>query len=306
MDYLHIATQMLMIFGIVVVGYLSAKRNLWAPELNRKMSVFVLNVSAPCLILASVMGKGLVFERMEIMQIMLVSVLNYVILIGGAYLVTAIWRMEPDRRGQLRFMLSFGNVTFIGFPVLAAIFGDRAVFYGAVLTIPFNILIFTVGIEFIRGGAHIWKAFRPRLIFSPCVVASVAAVAMALMKVETPAPVAQWFHLLGDMTIPCALIIIGASLTAVPVRAMAGNRFVYTMAALKLGVLPVAVLTLFRLLGMEEYVTSVAVVLSAMPVAANGIMFCLKYGKEERNMAQGIFITTLLSVATIPLIAMLC
>lgn len=306
MDYFHIVTQMLMLFGIVLVGYLSARRGLWAADMNRRMSVFVLNVTAPCLILGSVMGDGLVFERAEIVQLMLVSVLNYVILIGGAYAVTAVWRLDAYRRGLLRFMLSFGNVTFIGFPVLAAIFGERAVFYGAVLTIPFNVLIFTIGVEFVRGGGQLWRAFRPRLVFSPCVIASLGAVVLALLKAETPAPVAEWFHLLGDMTIPCALLIIGSSLTAVPVRAMAGNRFVYTVAVLKLLAMPTVVLAAFRLLGMGGYVTSVAVVLSAMPVAANGIMFCLKYGRDERLMAQGIFLTTLLSVGSIPLVAMLC
>ena len=87
---------------------------------------------------------------------------------------------------------------------------------------------------------------------------------------------------------------------------MAGNRFVYTVAVLKLLAMPTVVLAAFRLLGMGGYVTSVAVVLSAMPVAANGIMFCLKYGRDERLMAQGIFLTTLLSVGSIPLVAMLC
>jgi predicted permease len=50
-------------------------------------------------------------------------------------------------------------------------------------------------------------------------------------------------------------------------------------------------------------VTQVAVVLTGMPVAANGIMFCLKYGKDEHLMTQVIFMTTLLSLFTIPMIA---
>lgn len=306
MDFLYIVTQMLMLFGIIVVGYFAARRGVWVTEMNRNLSIFVLTITAPCLILSSVMGEGLVFSGEEIGQLILVSLLNYVILIGGAYLVSAIWHTGPAREGILRFSLSFGNVTFIGFPVLLAIFGEKAVFYGAVLTIPFNILMFTIGIEFVRGGKGVWQAFRPKLIFSPCVIAAVAAVVIALLKIQTPAPVAQWFHLLGDMTVPTALLIIGASLTSIPLRAMAGNRFVYTVAALKLGVIPLIVLATFRLLGISPEVTSVAVVLTAMPVGVNGVMFCLRYGKDERLMAQGIFITTLLSVATIPLIAMLC
>lgn len=305
MDYLHIVSRMLMIFGVVLVGFFSAKRGLWAAELNKHISVFVLNVTAPLLILSSVMGDGLVFEPAEIGQLLLVSLINYVLLVGAAYLFTAIWHLDTFRRGLLRFMLSFGNVTFIGFPVLMSIFGERAVFYGAVLTIPFNLLIFTLGIEFIAGTGNLRSAFRPRLMLSPCVVAAVLAAVLALFKVQTPAPLGEWCHLIGDMTIPCALLIIGSSLSRIPWRDMAGNRFVYTMAALRLVILPLMVLGLFRLIGFDPYVTNVAAVLSGMPVAANGIMFCIRYGRDDRLMAQGIFLSTLLSIFSIPLLTLL-
>ena len=66
MDLLHIVTQMLMIFGIVLVGLFAAKRDLWSGDLDRKLSVFIMNISMPALILASVMGKDLAFENSEL------------------------------------------------------------------------------------------------------------------------------------------------------------------------------------------------------------------------------------------------
>lgn len=72
---------MLIIFGVVLVGFFAARRGLWAAELNKHISVFVLNVTAPLLILSSVMGEGLVFEAAVIGQLLLVSLLNYVILV---------------------------------------------------------------------------------------------------------------------------------------------------------------------------------------------------------------------------------
>lgn len=305
MDYLHIMIQMLKIFGAVIIGYLATKRGWWAAEMNRGMSVFVLNVTAPFLILSSVMGEGLIFEAEEIVQLLMVSVLNYIIMIGGAFLFTSLWHLEPYRRGLLRFMLSFGNVTFIGFPVLTAIFGERAVFYGSVLTIPFNLLIFTIGDEFISNRGGLRQAFRLKLMLSPCVLASVVAVIIALLKLQTPPEISQWFHFIGDMTIPAALIIIGATLSQIPLRDMIGNKFVYTMSGIKLFLVPFFVLFVFRSIGFDETVTNVAVVLSGMPVAANGIMFCLRYGKDPRLMAQGIFISTLISIFSIPLLTLL-
>lgn len=306
MDYLQILIQMLMIFGVVLVGFVSARLGVWGAGLSRLLAVYVINVSMPCLIVASVMGRGLVFEPDEVLTLVLVSVLNYVLLIGGAFLVSTVWKVGDARRGLQRFMLSFGNVSFIGFPVVAAIFGERAVFYASVLNIPFNLLIFTVGVNFITGGQNGGKRLGWKLFFSPCVVASIVAIVLALGKVQTPAPVAQWFHLLGDMTTPCALLIIGASLSQIPVRDMLGTRFVYGISALRLLFVPMVVASVFRLLGIDPFVSSVAVVLSAMPVATNGVMFCLQYGRDERVMTQGLFISTLFSVLSIPaLVALL-
>ena len=65
----HIVVQLLIIFGVIITGYFSAKRNLWHTDMNRMMTRFVLNVSCPLLILASVMGKGVKFEVSELVQL---------------------------------------------------------------------------------------------------------------------------------------------------------------------------------------------------------------------------------------------
>lgn len=295
---------MLMIFGIVLVGLFAAKRNLWAGELDRKLSVFIMNISMPALILASVMGKDLAFENSELIALGVVAVVNYVVLIGLAYLIPHLFKVNKARLGICRFMLAFGNVSFIGYPVCDAVFGSKAVFCASVLNIPFNLLVFTIGVSFINGGKA-KSAFSPKLILSPCVIASLIAVVIAVARIQMPTPVGQWFHLLGDLTTPCALLIIGSSLSHIPVRDMFGNRFVYSMTVLRLIILPLAVGGMLALMGVNPFVSDVAVVLSAMPVATNGIMLCLQYGKDERVMTQGLFFTTLMSVVTIPLVAYL-
>ena len=304
MDIVHIITQMLMIFGIVLVGLFAAKRNLWAGELDRKLSVFIMNISMPALILASVMGKDLAFENSELIALGVVAVVNYVVLIGLAYLIPHLFKVNKARLGICRFMLAVGNVSFIGYPVCDAVFGSKAVFCASVLNIPFNLLVFTIGVSFINGGKA-KSAFSPKLILSPCVIASLIAVVIAVARIQMPTPVGQWFHLLGDLTTPCALLIIGSSLSHIPVRDMFGNRFVYSMTVLRLIILPLAVGGVLALMGVNPFVSDVAVVLSAMPVATNGIMLCLQYGKDERVMTQGLFFTTLMSVVTIPLVAYL-
>ena len=142
-------------------------------------------------------------------------------------------------------------------------------------------------------------------MLSPCVLAAFITVVLALAKVHTPPLVAQFFHLAGDMTIPVALIIVGSTLASMPKRAMLGSRFAYTVSFVRLIIVPLVVYGVLRLLPIDAFTMQVAVVLSGMPIGVNGVMFCLKFNKDERLMAQSIFLSTALSMLSIPVLAML-
>ncbi len=302
MDILHIITQMLMIFGIVLVGLFAAKRNLWSGDLDRKLSVFIMNISMPALILASAMGKDLEFENSDLIALIVVAIVNYILLILLACFLPRLFRINMTRRGIYRFMLAFGSASFVGYPVCDAVFGIESVFYASVLNIPYNLLLFTIGASFINGGKT-KSAFSPKYVFSPSVIASLIAVLIVVLRIHMPQPVVDWFHLLGDLTMPCAQLIIGSSLSHLTFREMLGNRTVYSAALIRLILQPLFIGVVLALLGVDKFVCDVAIVLTATPVAANGIMICLQYNKDERLMTQGLFVTTLFSVLTIPLVA---
>ena len=143
-------------------------------------------------------------------------------------------------------------------------------------------------------------------MLSPCVIAALITIVLALAKVQTPPLVARFFHLGGDMTIPVALIVVGSTLASMPKRAMLGSRFAYMVSFVRLIAVPAVVYAVFRLIpSIDPFTLQVAVVLSGMPIGVNGVMFCLKFNKDERLMAQSIFLSTALSMLSIPVLAML-
>ena len=96
---------MAIIFGVVIVGYVATRIGVWKTEMNRNMSVFVLNVTCPMLIIGSVMGEGLQFSDEEIWQLVIVSLINYAVLILGAFAIAKIWKVRPERQGLQKFMV---------------------------------------------------------------------------------------------------------------------------------------------------------------------------------------------------------
>ena len=127
----------------------------------------------------------------------------------------------------------------------------------------------------------------------------------AILKYANQIGISGSLTMLGNITVPAALLIIGSSMSQLPIRSLLGNTTVYLTTALRLALLPLAVYYLTSLMGFSPMVVNINTVVIAMPVATYGTILCLKYGKDTTLMAEVTFITTLLSMISIPLLTML-
>lgn len=302
MDFQVIATTMCSLIIIVIAGFVSHKRGIINEEFERKLSGFVIKVTCPALLISSTMGDKMP-DREHIPMLLLVSLLTYVILIPLAYVQPVLMRVKRDLRGMYSFMLTYSNVGFIGYPVVASIFGSDAVFYACILNVFNTITVFIWGVMFI-SGENLKDGFRFRLFISPAMIATYISVIIVVLNLHTPKAIAMPLSILGNMTVPSSLIVIGAALAEIPTRKMVGTPHIFMMCFLKLLVLPLLVYYAMIMIGIDTRISSINMILIAMPVASFGTMFCMQMGKDETTMSQGTFWTTLLSVVSIPLLAM--
>lgn len=303
MDFQVIATTMCSLIIIVIAGFISHKRGIINEEFERKLSGFVIKVTCPALLISSTMGDKMP-DREHIPMLLLVSFLTYVILIPLAYIQPVLMRVKRDLRGMYSFMLTYSNVGFIGYPVVASIFGSDAVFYACILNVFNTITVFIWGVMFI-SGENLKNGFRFRLFVSPAMIATYISVIIVILNLHTPKAIAMPLSILGNMTVPSSLIVIGAALAEIPTRKMVGTPHIFIMCFLKLLVLPLLLYYAMIMIGIDTRISSINMILIAMPVASFGTMFCMQMGKDETTMSQGTFWTTLLSVVSIPLLAML-
>ena len=302
MDFQVIATTMCSLIIIVIAGFVSHKRGIINEEFERKLSGFVIKVTCPALLISSTMGDKMP-DREHIPMLLLVSLLTYVILIPLADVQPVLMRVKRDLRGMYSFMLTYSNVGFIGYPVVASIFGSDAVFYACILNVFNTITVFIWGVMFI-SGENLKDGFRFRLFISPAMIATYISVIIVVLNLHTPKAIAMPLSILGNMTVPSSLIVIGAALAEIPTRKMVGTPHIFMMCFLKLLVLPLLVYYAMIMIGIDTRISSINMILIAMPVASFGTMFCMQMGKDETTMSQGTFWTTLLSVVSIPLLAM--
>ena len=294
---------MMTLFAIVVVGYVAGKLNYLGGDFDRQLSRLVINITCPALILSSAM-TGQLPDRRYILPLLLISVITYVVLTAVAFLLPRYLTSRRDDEGAVGFALMFGNVGFMGYPVVASIFGHEAVFYAAVLNVVNTFAVFTVGTMLVTGRSEVGgERFQKKVLYSTPMLAAYLTMAIVALEIDNiPGFISQPLTMLGNITVPAALLIIGSSMSQLSLRTMLGNRTVYLTTLFRLILLPIAVYYLTAALGFSTYVVNINTLVIAMPVATYGTILCLRYGRDTTMITEVTFITTLLSMLTIPLL----
>ena len=294
---------MVILFTIVILGYVACKLGYMGDKFDKKLSSIVVDITCPLLVLSSVMGDELP-DRTLILPLLGVGFLTYVLLLVFGFWVPRLITPNHDHQGMIGFALMFANVGFIGYPIVTSIFGPQAVFYAALLNMPNTFFIFTAGVMLVKGEYSL-KQFNPRVLFSPAMIGAFLAAVIVALGIHTPDIIARPITMVGNITVPAALMIIGSSMAKLPLKEIVGSPKVYAASVLRLAVVPLCIYSLFKLCGVPSLINNINTVVIAMPVASFGTMFCLKFGRDPKLMTEMTFITTLGSIITIPLITLL-
>lgn len=313
--FTHTALQMLILFTLVLLGAIARKTHLMNDDFDALLSRLVMTITLPGMILNSVLSNTNLPTDREMFTMLGVSFVVYLCTCTLSFVIVRVFYrgVSLPAQGAHTFLIAFGNTGFIGFAVLEAIFGTDAVLYGAIFNIPFNLFMFSVGLLFISSTGttkqqHARSEQIKRILhqlLSPCLISCFIAIFLALNHITDDGYIGKTCALLGQMTVPASMLIIGSSLAKMPLRDMVNDGWSYLTAALRLIGIPLIIFFIGRLFITDPFILAVVVVLSAMPAASSGTMMCLAYGGDTRAMARDTFLTTILSLATLPFIAFL-
>jgi hypothetical protein len=294
-------TVMMTLFAIVIVGFVAGKLGYMGGTFDKRLSKLVIDITCPALILSSAM-TGELPDRQYILPLLLISVITYVVLTGVAFLLPRYLTRKESDQGVIGFALMFGNVGFMGYPVVASIFGHEAIFYAAVLNVVNTFAVFTIGTMLITGKSEVeGRKFQKKVLYSTPMLAAYLTMLIVALRIDNiPAVVSQPLTMIGNITVPAALLIIGSSMSQLSLRSMLGSVTVYVTTLFRLALLPIGVHFLCRALGFDPFVVNINTLVIAMPVATYGTILCLRHGKDTTMMTALTFVTTLLSMLTIP------
>lgn len=298
--------QMSILFLIMLVGFIARKRGIFGENSGKLMSAIVVNIANPAMILSGCINQENRLSGRELLMDFGLAVLMYGAMMLIAQLAPLVFRVQPSDRGMYKVMTVFTNMGFMGFPLISATYGQDALVYASLFLLPFNVLIYTYGIRMICGssGADGSRENPLKKIFNVGIIACIVALFFYCTGIRVPETAESVITYLSNLTAPLSMLVIGDSLTQIRVKELVTDVRLVLFVLARLIAVPVVFLLLLRMLPIDEKMLDVCLIVLATPVASMSAMLAQEYGGDTTLASRGIALSTVLSVATIPLVSL--
>lgn len=311
-----------LLFIMMLPGIIMKKCKLSVDGFGKGISNLVLYIAQPALVFMAYVRP---YDKNILINSLYVLVLSMVA--HGVFSAVAMlsYKKAPDAmRRMLRFATIFSNAAFMGMPLIKAVFGAEATVYASIYNITFNLFLWSLGVfictdkrdvnengieddvEHIKHGASPLKA-----LYHPVTIAAALGLVFFILPIEgyIPAIAINTLENLGNLVAPLSMMVIGLRLADMSFKGIFKDKYMYIFLALRHIILPLVTLGIVKLVGLvlpvHELVEMVIVILAAAPAATSATMFAEKYDCDASYVSRLVTVSTLLSIATMPLIIML-
>ncbi len=299
--------QVIVLFLLIVAGLFVKKKGIVTDHINAEVSNLVINICLPSFIIASMAFDFSVEVLVNSGMLVVLSFIIYGVSIILSRILTRALKIQGAQRDVYEYIAVFSNCGFMGYPVLHAVFGEEAVFYAAIYNLAFNVLVWSYGV-FIMQRSHradaehrsVWQTLKASV--NPAMVAVLVGFTMFVTGIKLPDPIHQTLKMIGSMTTPLSMMFIGFILAEVHPRELFNDWKDFILTAHRLIVIPVLTYFTLSTLGITGVTLYIPVVITAMPAAANSAIIASRYHSDFKLASKLIFITTLFSIISIPVI----
>lgn len=305
--------QFILLFALIITGYLCKWRGIITDEMGRGLNKFIIAVSFPCLIL----------HRMVNLEISHAAFSGFLIAAGislglfgifaiYAYVYTTLRKYDHEKKPIAEFSIISPNNGFMGFPVAVTFLGSLGLLYMVACNLALNLMFFTYGVVLMKRGREsekksvgriIWDFLK--LIINPKISAAVVGLVMCYNSIALPSVVDNFVEMVGAIASPMALIFIGSTLYGSSFIKIIKNIKVTEIAINKLIIMPLITLAVVYFIPISPVVKAILVLSNALPVATTVPIFSELYDRDKVAAGEALFLSTVLSIGTIPLCLML-
>jgi len=297
------------LFLLLGAGFVSAKLKFVSDAATGHFTALLMKVTLPATLFTALLRP---FDPTFLRDGVVIFLVGLGLFLGFALLcvpASRFFRVKEGGRGMWMICCTFCNNGFMGYPVILALFGEDGLALAAMMGISFNLLVYTLGAKQVlldaEPGKNVDLSWK-KLIFTGVNGATALGLVFFCLQLEVPAAILTPLQHLANITTPLSMFLIGMTLARGSLRAAFQERDVFSACFMRLLALPVLSWAVLKLLPVGNPLISwVALITMAMPAPAISGVLAEQYGCNTRLSAQIVFLSSLLCIVTIPLVAML-
>ena len=290
----------------IVIGYISRKVGVFTDTLNVGMSTVLVKVTLPCVIFVSMMRP---FSQTLLMESLATLFITAAVYLSGFWIGMGLARLmgaAEDEKRVWQFALVFANVGYMGFPIIQAVYGYEGMIYATMANVSFNILAFSLGVYlFKRDTSGAVKANLKAIILNPALVATYLGFLFFVTGLRLPAVVQDGISLVGDITVPLSMMLVGSILAKSRLLSLVNDPRVLPVIFMRLLGIPLAAFFILRLFVHNSVMLGVIVMLAATPAAALTVIFAEQYKGNTAAASKIVALSSILCLLSIPLISLI-
>lgn len=304
----------LVLFAILFTGYFLRKINFLDDEMNRGLNKFIVYFAYPCMIVHNIGTLEMTGKLVGNFLIMLVLSIASFFLYGGYMYLYAKWRKFPREISNVaEFASASPNNGFMGFPITLLFYGEKGMFLMLAHNAAMNFFFFTYGIKVLQrnkthGGTRTPRAaIRSvlKVITNPNTVALALGLVLSITGVGLPGALDEYLVYIGSVSTPMAMIFIGSTLAKFSFKEIIKERVTIEGSINKLIILPLLTVAIVYFLPIDDFIKAMLVLGCSFPGAAVVSMLAEQEGEDHTVSSKILFLSTIVSIATIPLTVML-
>jgi len=304
LNFQVVITQIISLFLLIAVGYFLRRSKHIDKKETGAISKLLLDLIIPALLISSLQIDITARMLGDFTDLFLYWIAFYLILIILASLISKLFPISRDKKIVLKFFLIFGNVGYMGLPVIDVIFPENGIFFGSIGVVVFNIFLWTYGTNlFLQENDS--KKNNLKDIFNNGVIAIIIGLFLMLTGLKLPTSIMTAIDMLAEATFPLSMLVIGSGLAQIKISGIFKDINIIAYSTLKLLIIPAAALIILNYFKVADPIRTILVLQIAMPAAANGVIFAERYEGNYVFAAESLFLSTLMAALSIPVISYL-
>ena len=304
---LTVFLKIISIFCMVAIGYIANKRNVLPMDSNKYLVNLILVITNPCLIISSMSSQTLSEDTIrQVIEILAGSVVCFVAGAVVAFFIVKVLHYEPaEDQGVLMVIITAVNSGFMGFPITKAIFGDTYFFLMVIQNIILNFYLYFLAVIQMNYGqkkkSSLADVFRPLL--NNCTYALIVGLIILISQYSMPPLALDFFDTIANATIPVSMIVVGIQLAESDLKKMLKNVKLITACLCNVILMPLLTFLAVNWLPLMTESKVTLIFAAAFPCAVVSVAMAAQEKKNSALMAEGVALTTLFSLCTLPVIA---